>query len=96
MPTVAFPPAVPLTVQVTLVFVVLLTVAVNCCVVETMTTAEVGLIEIVTAGGGGAAPPPPPQPVRRHEERSAAAKSAEYFFIRNSRPEGNQRTRIGS
>jgi hypothetical protein len=49
VPTVALPPAIPLTVQVTAVLVLLLTVAVKLCVpVATSTVAEVGVIATVT------------------------------------------------
>jgi hypothetical protein len=53
VPTVEFPPEIPLTLQVTATFVVLLTVALKSCAVPTGTEAVVGstLTEIV--GGGG-------------------------------------------
>jgi hypothetical protein len=50
VPTVEFPPATPLTLQVTLVFELPLTVAVNCCVCETGTEAPVGDSVIETTG----------------------------------------------
>jgi hypothetical protein len=50
VPTVEFPPAMPLTLQVTAVFVVPLTVAVNCCVWETTTDALTGDNVMDTAG----------------------------------------------
>jgi len=50
VPTVALPPAIPFTLQVTAVFVVFVTVAVNCCVAPVATEALVGLT--LTATGG--------------------------------------------
>jgi len=48
-----FPPAMPLTFHVTLVLLVLVTVAVNCCLWEIRTVADAG--EIFTEMGGGGA-----------------------------------------
>jgi len=48
VPTVALPPAIPFTLQVTAVFVVPVTVAVNCCVAPVTTEALVGLTLTVT------------------------------------------------
>jgi hypothetical protein len=45
VPTVLFPPGIPLTLQVTAIFVVPVTVAVNCWVVPGATVAEVGETE---------------------------------------------------
>ena len=53
VPNVEFPPVTPFTFQVTDVFVVLVTVAVNCLVVFTRTLALVGEMLIPTGGGGG-------------------------------------------
>jgi hypothetical protein len=50
VPTVALPPTSPLTLQLTAVFAVPLTVAVNCCVWETTTDALVGESVTDTAG----------------------------------------------
>jgi hypothetical protein len=47
-PTVEVPPATPFTVQVTAVFVVLVSVGVNCCVKLVVTDADVGEIVRVT------------------------------------------------
>ena len=47
-PTVAVPPVTPFTVQVTAVFVVLVTVIVNCCVNPVVTDADVGEMARVT------------------------------------------------
>ena len=70
VPDVVFPPATPLTFQVTAAFEAPLTVAVNCWVASTDRSAEVGEIEIETAlgaGGGAGDEPevaePPPQPM---------------------------------
>src|SRR5580704_11983459 len=48
VPSLEFPPTVPLTVQVTAVFVVPVTVAVNCCVAGARSDAEAGLTLILT------------------------------------------------
>jgi len=53
VPAVEFPPMTPFTFHVTDVFVVLVTVAVNCFVVFTRTLALVGEMLIATGGGGG-------------------------------------------
>jgi hypothetical protein len=50
MPTVAFPPLIPLTSQVTARFRLFLTLAVNCCCPPAATVAEAG--EIATTGIG--------------------------------------------
>jgi hypothetical protein len=47
-PTVEFPPDTPFTCQVTAVFVVPVTVAVNCCVVRVASVANDGEIETAT------------------------------------------------
>ena len=49
VPTVAFPPIVPFTAQVTAGLFVFVREAVNCCVCETATLAVAGLTDIVTA-----------------------------------------------
>jgi hypothetical protein len=51
VPVVEFPPVAPFTCQVTAVFDVFVTVAVNCCVNPTCTLAVVGAIATVTGGG---------------------------------------------
>jgi len=48
VPTVALPPAIPFTLQVTAVFAVPVTVAVNCCVAPVTTEALVGLTVTAT------------------------------------------------
>jgi hypothetical protein len=53
VPNVAFPPLTPFTFHVTDVFVVLVTVTVNCFVVFTRTLALVGEMLMPTGGGGG-------------------------------------------
>jgi hypothetical protein len=53
VPTVLFPPFTPSTDQVTAVFVVPVTVAVNCCVPPSATIAVVGEMVTVIVGGGG-------------------------------------------
>lgn len=56
VPTVALPPAVPFTCQVTAVFVVPVTVSMNCLVAPGLTVAEAGVT--VTVIGGVLLPPP--------------------------------------
>jgi len=51
VPTVPLPPVVPLTCQVTAVFAVFVSVAVNCCVKLTCTEGVFGLTATVIAGG---------------------------------------------
>ena len=55
MPTVELPPATPLTSQVTAVFVLPLTVALNCCVVWVWRVALVGEMETLTGVGAALA-----------------------------------------
>jgi hypothetical protein len=67
VPVAAPPPGTLLTLQVTAVFVVPLTLAVNCCVRPSRTLAVPGetVTEMEGGGGGGGATgpvPPPPQP----------------------------------
>jgi hypothetical protein len=65
VPTVVLPPAIPFTLHVTAVFVVLLTIAVNVCGSPSSTEAEVGETLTVTLEGGGcdgAEPTAPAQP----------------------------------
>lgn len=65
VPTEALPPATPLTDQLTVVLVLPVTVAVNCCDSPVSIVAADGLTETVMAGGGGGgggpATEPPPQ-----------------------------------
>ena len=51
VPTVALPPVIAFTCQVTVVLLVFSTVAVNCCVPPTATVADAGEIITVTATG---------------------------------------------
>jgi hypothetical protein len=60
VPTVEFPPTTLFTDQVTAVFDVPVTVAVNCCVAETGTETDGGLMVMETVTGGVVDPPPPP------------------------------------
>jgi hypothetical protein len=58
IPTAGLPPVIPFTLQVTSVFVVPVTVAVNCCACPRNSEAGAGSIVIVTftGGGGGVGP----------------------------------------
>src|SRR5438094_7876805 len=65
VPTAEFPPAMPLTLQLVVVSVVLVTVAVNTTWLPSMTEPLSGATLTVMeggGGGGGATAPPPPQP----------------------------------
>ena len=53
VPVIAFPPAIPSTLQFTPVFVVFVTVAVNCNVFPSNTDPLVGAIDTAIGGGGG-------------------------------------------
>jgi len=92
VPAVALPLATPLTLQVTLVSVALVTVALKVCVLPSTTEALLGVIATVTeagvggrGGGGGSAAeltPPPPQPsmhalaARRTERKAKTGMAA--------------------
>ena len=72
-PVVAgFPPMTPFTFQVTVVLVVLVTVAEKACVPRTGTLWLVGVTVIVTGGGGGE---PPPQFAKTSADSAVAASS---------------------
>jgi hypothetical protein len=85
VPTVEFPPGTPFTLQLTAVFVELLTVAVNVCGSPSNIATEVGARLTVTfegGGCGGAEPTKPPQP------RKDAAKNTtgHKMFVKLRRP----------
>src|SRR5215831_395769 len=73
VPTVGLPPAVPLTCQVTTVFVVPVAVAVNCFDAPGPTVAEAG-VTVTVIGGGGGVLPQPQEP--RNRETSSISKTA--------------------
>lgn len=67
VPVAALPPGTPFTAQVTFVFAVFMTVAVNVCELPNKTDAVAGETETLIAGGGGVGggwtvPPPGAQP----------------------------------
>jgi hypothetical protein len=64
VPTVAFPPEIPFTLQLTAVLVVLATVAVNDCGSPSSTDAVAGTTVTVTFEGGGCAGPDPTAPTQ--------------------------------
>jgi hypothetical protein len=74
VPIVAFPPGVPLTLQLTDVSVVFVTVATNVSWFPSIAdpVAGVTITPIVGAGGGGVEAPPEPQPI----VHAASARSA--------------------
>jgi hypothetical protein len=65
VPTVALPPVAPFTCQVTAVFVLPVTAAMNCLLALGLTVAEAGVTVTVIGGGGGAFPPPQEQRNRK-------------------------------
>jgi hypothetical protein len=75
VPTVAFPPGIPFTLQLTAVLAALLTVALKVCGSPSGTDALGGATVTVTAGGGGGGPEltSPPQP-RNDATRSNAGR----------------------
>jgi len=79
--------------QLTAVFALPVTVAVNCCVLPDAMVADDGETETLTWGGGGAVvlelPPPPPHPVvvrQRMAWRAKAIETTEVFFMRDCSP----------
>jgi len=75
VPTVAFPPATPFTCQFTAIFVVPVTVAVNCCVWPGVKFTDAGeTLTVITTGGGPLLPLP--QEIRNGtSEAQAISKS---------------------
>jgi hypothetical protein len=82
VPTAESPPPVPFTAQFTAVFVVPVTVAVNCCCSPRKTDAVAGATETVTEAGGGpfddGEPPAVPHPAR---EMAKSAPSRDAAFL---------------
>jgi hypothetical protein len=82
VPTVAFPPATLLTLQATVVFVVLVTFAVNVAELPSSTELLVPVTVTTMAGGGGGgdtlATEPPPQPSAK-DSATRRAHSAKFF-----------------
>ena len=72
VPTVELPPVMPFTLHVTVVFVVLVTDAVNGCVAPSSTFCVPGATETATAGGGGVTVPPPPPPPHAESRPTSA------------------------
>ncbi len=71
------PQPVPETCQVTAVFVVPVTIAVNCTVLPTGTFTGLGVtLTVIPGGGGGPELPPPLQESKPRESRSSAEVSA--------------------
>ena len=95
VPTDEFPPVLPFTDQVTPVFVVPVTVAVNCCCSPRNTDTAAGETETVTEGGGGGLldeedPPAVPQPTSQKAEtvpnRNITAAPLHPFLTIRFRP----------
>src|SRR5580698_3652613 len=82
VPTAALPPVMLFTCQVTLVSLVLLTVAVNCCCEPSCTLAVAGATVTVGVTGGVGLPPPQAERVRT---TSAAAAARIALFITRPR-----------
>lgn len=74
VPAAALPPGVPFTCQVTLVFVVPVTVAMNCVLAPGLTVTVAGVTVTVIGGGGGVLLPP--QELRNTEAASPTTKKA--------------------
>jgi len=88
VPTAGLPPEIPFTLQVTAVFVELLTVAANTCGAPSSTEAEGGETVTLTpegGGGGEAGPMTPPQP-RRDTAKKIAARQRIETFVKLRRP----------
>jgi len=88
VPTVALPPGIPFTLQVTEVFIVLETVATKVCVAPSSTEAAAGVMFTVTVGGGGcvgAEPTRPPQP-RKDATKSSAGRRQNNGIVKRRRP----------
>ncbi len=88
VPTVVgSPPVMPLTCQVTAVFVVPVTVAVNCTEPPTDTLTGLGVtLTVIPGGGGGPELPPPLQESKPRESRSSANVSAAQGLFRHPNP----------
>jgi hypothetical protein len=73
LPTDEFPPGIPFTLQVTAVFVALLTIAMKVCGSPNRTVATDGAITTLILGGGcdGPVPTTPVQPRKDATRRSA-------------------------
>jgi hypothetical protein len=85
VPIVAFPPLMPLTVQVTFWFVALISFAVKACDVPARTFALVGLMVMLSCGGGGGGGgvcfvPVPAQPTSISKKIRIKAQDAEARF----------------
>lgn len=74
VPAAALPPGVPFTCQVTPVFVVPVTVAMNCVLAPGLTVTVAGVTVTVIGGGGGILLPP--QELRNAEAASPTTKKA--------------------
>jgi hypothetical protein len=74
VPTVAFPPGIPFTLQVTTVFAVLLTIAVKFCGSPSRIDTEAGTTVTVMFEGGGCGGPTSPLQPRNDETRSNAGR----------------------
>jgi hypothetical protein len=80
VPTVEFPPTILLTLQVTAVFEVPVTLAVNCLEPPKDNETVLGVMVTLTVGGGGGPPddppPPPPQPTARRATTSPSPRGS--------------------
>ncbi len=91
VPLAAFPPAVPLTLQLTAGSVELLTVAMNSCVFPKRTEPPAGVTVTLTerggGGGGGATEPapPPPQP-SVHAPVARSTRNGRAFHLAFAKP----------
>jgi hypothetical protein len=103
VPNVWFPPATPLTLQVTDVFEVPVTAAVNCAVAELRTVAVAGLTVTVISGGVtvvelvevAAAGAVPPQDVIKVVKTTAESKASPIPNVRTFIPRPQQSRDVG-
>lgn len=88
VPAVAFPPGTPFTLQVTAVFEVPVTVAVNCCVLPSNTLELEDDTVTATDGDGGDVvldelpPPQPPKRMTKPNEQRNANRTPKFFSTR--------------
>jgi hypothetical protein len=84
VPTVEFPPEISFTLQLTVVSVVLVTVAAKVTWLPSTTEPLGGTtLTVIEGGGGGAAAPPPPQP-RVHAPAARRARKPTRVLARLS------------
>jgi hypothetical protein len=86
IPSVAFPPGIPFTLQVTAVFTVPLTVTVNVCGSPSGTDAVAGAIATVMVEEGGCGGPTSPLQPRNDATKSNAGRQGDGMSVKKQRP----------